>query len=198
MKVTVAQTNLEFIQTAEARFKENFAHHRQKMNGKTRFQSLCQLVILALLGHETLFTMEEDYKKPPATANVVLCRFICAIFLHIALADELNQGLTLMKYALNHSWKFDSWFGAYSTGLGQVFVLVVVQFVNLAVLLTNPTIMETIMNFLALCIIVEFDDYFFLTVKDELLSKLITEGKTDLLGKELTREALTMIETTSS
>ena len=103
-----------------------------------------------------------------------------------------------MKYALNHSWKFDSWFDAYSTGLGQVFVLVSVQFVNLAVLLTNPTIMETIMNFLALCIIAEFDDFYFDAVKKELLCLLITEGKTDLLGKELTLEALTMIETTSS
>ena len=45
-----------------------------------------------------------------------------------------------MKYALNHPWKFNSWYDAYSVGMTQLFVLVFVEFVNLAVILTNETI----------------------------------------------------------
>ena len=182
------------------RFIKHFAHYRQKITGKTRFLALCQLILLGLLGYEALLTkeMRDKYATPPPSVNIVLCRFICAIFLHIAMADELNQGLTFMKYALNHSWKFERWFAAYSAGMGQMFVLVMVEFVNLAVLLTNPTIMETIMNFLALVIIVNFDDFYFDTVKEELLCKLITEKETELHDKVLTLEALTTIETTSS
>lgn len=58
-------------------------------------------------------------------------------------------------------------------------VLVAVELVNMAVLLTNATIMDTIMNFLALVIISDFDDYFFYTVQNEPLSKLISEPNND-------------------
>ena len=54
------------------------------------------------------------------------------------------------------------------------------------------------MNFIGLVIISDFDDYFFVTVKDERLSKLISEGEINLLNKKLTLEDLTMIETTTS
>ena len=46
----------------------------------------------------------------------------------------------------------------------QTFVVLSVELVNLVVLNTNPTIMDILMNFLALVIISDFDDYFFLTV----------------------------------
>lgn len=112
------------------------------MTGKLRFLVLCQLVLLGLLSIEA-FTdqeMKDKFATPPPSVNVVLCRFLCAIFLHISLADELNQALVLMKYALNHPWKFNSWYDAYSVGMTQLFVLVFVEFVNLAVILTNETI----------------------------------------------------------
>ena len=47
----------------------------------------------------------------------------------------------------------------------QAFIVLSVELVNLVVLNTNPTIMDILMNFLALVIISDFDDYFFLTVK---------------------------------
>ena len=61
--------------------------------------------------------MMEKFEAAPVSINLVLVRFICAIFLHISFADELNQGMVLMKYALNHYWKFDSWLGAYCVGM---------------------------------------------------------------------------------
>ena len=54
------------------------------------------------------------------------------------------------------------------------------------------------MNFLALVIISDFDDYFFVTIKDERLSMLISDGEIDFLDKKLTLEDLTVIETTTS
>lgn len=34
--------------------------------------------------------MIEAYKEYPADIKIVICRFICAIFLHTNLADELD------------------------------------------------------------------------------------------------------------
>lgn len=46
-------------------------------------------------------------------------------------------------------------------GFCQMTIIYLVELVNIAILLTNNTIIEVIMNFLALVIISEFDDYMF-------------------------------------
>ena len=43
-------------------------------------------------------------------------------------------------------------------------VVLTLEIVNLTFMLTNSTVVEIIMNFIALLIIADFDDYFFLTV----------------------------------
>lgn len=80
-----------------------------------------------------------------------------------------------MKYAMNHPFKFDSWFRAYIIGFAQMFAIVLVGIVNLTVLLSNATVMDTIMNFLALVIISDFDDYFFETINGDPIATLISD-----------------------
>ena len=81
-----------------------------------------------------------------------------------------------MKYALNHHYKFRFWKQAYSIGFTQMTVVVLVEMVNLAVLTTNHTIMDIILNFLALCVIADFDDFFFMTVDKQMMAELMVEG----------------------
>ena len=104
--------------------------------------------------------MEEFKEKPPDLRNVI-CRFFCAIFLHINLSDELAQGFNIMKYAMNHPWKFNSWKSALFVGFCQMVILSSVELVNMLFLLTNGSIVDTLMNFLALTVITEFDDFYF-------------------------------------
>lgn len=58
-----------------------------------------------------------------------------------------------MKYAVNHQWKFVDFRVAFLCGFLQAFNVIVVELVNFAALLTNGTIMDVIMNFLALEVI---------------------------------------------
>jgi len=62
----------------------------------------------------------------------------------------------------------------------QMLVVIVVEVVNLAVLTTNHTIMDIIMNFLALVIIADFDDFFFMTVDKEMIAELMQDGELQL------------------
>jgi len=78
-----------------------------------------------------------------------------------------------MKYALNHHWKFDSWRYAFFIGFCQMLMILSVESVNMYMLLTNDKIVDTLMNFLALIVISEFDDKLFETIKNDPLSKLI-------------------------
>ena len=100
---------------------------------------------------------------------------------------------------MNHSWKFRNWRVAYLIGFLQATIIVLVETVNLAVLLTNNTILDIIMNFLALVIIAEFDDYFFMTVRNEPLGKLIQQGEVNVgEDKERQLEDILIIQTTTS
>ena len=68
-------------------------------------------------------------------------------------------------------------------------VVIVVEIVNLAILCTNHTILDIIMNFLALVIIAEFDDYFFFTVDKTVMAEMICDGELKLFygDEEYTR-----------
>ena len=66
-----------------------------------------------------------------------------------------------MKYAMNHSWKFRKWFTAWAIGFAQFSIMIIVEIVCIATLITNATIMDIIMNFLALVVVSEFDDMLF-------------------------------------
>ena len=139
---------------------------RKSVTGKFRFLVICQLVLLWFLAVEA-FTSDdtvEAFKTPPDSFAIVMARFLCATFLHISLVDEVKQGLNMMKFSINHSWMFRKWNLAFFVGFCQLAVVESVEIVNLAILNTNNTIMEILMNFLALVIIVDFDNYFFQTV----------------------------------
>ena len=85
-----------------------------------------------------------------------------------------------MKFALNHPWKFESYIGGFFIGFMQAMVVISNEVVNLAVLNTNNTIMDILMNFLALVIISDFDDYFFVTVSSDPMAILIKEGELEI------------------
>ena len=80
----------------------------------------------------------------------------------------------MMKYALNHDWKFASYEVAWLSGFLLSFNIIVVEVVNFAALLTNDTIVEAIKNFLALVVIAKFDSFFFSGVKAGCLIDIVS------------------------
>ena len=177
-----------------------YQSNRRDITGKLCFLILCQLLLIYVLAREAVTSdqMIQDYKEPPASMQIVLCRFLCAIFLHIHLSDELDQSFSLMKYAMNHQWRFRKWYAAFFVGFAQMFVTMWVEVVNLAVLLTNNTCLDIIMNFLALVIISEFDDYFFNSLRREPIQDLIAQGEMEIQGSVIKLQNILRIQTTTS
>ena len=54
-----------------------------------------------------------------------------------------------------------------------------IEFTNIALMLTQQTIMDIVLNFLALVILSEIDDILFESVKNTPVGKLMTEGEYD-------------------
>ena len=80
-----------------------------------------------------------------------------------------------MKYALNHVWRFENWKIAYLAGLLQASIIILIEFVNFLAILTSFTVLDVVMNFLALVVISEFDDFFYCSLRDEPLKELLIE-----------------------
>lgn len=170
--------------------------------GRLCFLIMCQFLLVFFLAWEQLTDDEMvlAYAVVPKNNTIVLSRFLCAIFLHISLADELIQGFSIMKFSLNHRWLFRSWVPPFFIGFAQMLVIFLVEGINLMLLITNNTHMDILMNFLALVIISDFDDYFFMTVKKQEIGKLITDGSLPLGGDEpdISLEDILRVRITSS
>ena len=109
------------------------------MIGKRSFLIISQALLISLLGVES-YRQTEKYEKPPENLWIVICRFVCAVFMHITLSDELRQSFETMKYALNHPWKFYSWARAFRVGLAQMTVIMCLEVVNIAFMMTSDEI----------------------------------------------------------
>ena len=82
-----------------------------------------------------------------------MARFICSIVLHIYLQDELLQGFTNMKYALNHPWKFEQATLACFAGFIQIMTIIVLELVLYILLLMKNNHIDILMSFVALIFI---------------------------------------------
>ena len=122
---------------------------------------LIQVLLAGLVFFEILREPAEPWGTLPSSVWIVFARFVCGIVLHVQLSAELYQGLTMMKFAVNHPWKFEDYKVAYAVGFMQMSMVVIVEFVNFVALITNNAVLDVVMNFLALVVIAEFDDYFY-------------------------------------
>ena len=89
-----------------------------------------------MVGYEIVFLSQVDYAFLPEI-HIIFARFICGIVLHVSLQAELVQGMKMMKYAVNHRWKFESYKIAFWSGFLQAFMVVLVESVNFMAILTT-------------------------------------------------------------
>mmetsp|Transcript_21678 Transcript_21678/g.29053 ORF Transcript_21678/g.29053 Transcript_21678/m.29053 type:complete len:251 (-) Transcript_21678:53-805(-) len=147
---------------------------RTEALGRVMFMFGCQVFLIAVVAKEVLD--DSTFWDPDINIGMVFARFVCGIVLHMILSPELEHGLNLMKYAVNHPWKFINYHHAFLAGFLQVLMVMAVEFVNFLAVLDQSSFSDIVMNFTALVIISEFDDYFFGAFKDEDLKAAITDG----------------------
>lgn len=101
-----------------------------------------------------------DYNEPPSRA-VAFTRLMAGMIMQVTMSVELKQGLEKMKFAINHPWKFDKVGFAFLAGFCQATVIMVVTFLNYFTIIDATTVIDIVMNFLALAVIADLDDMFF-------------------------------------
>ena len=153
---------------------DEYVAKRANLLARACFLFMTQGMLAALVMSEIIYSDPEVWTTFAGSQWIVFSRFMCGIVLHVSLSGEMKQGLINMKYAVNHPWKFVDYKIAWFCGFMQAFNVLVVELVNFSALLTNFTIIDIIMNFLALVVIAEFDEYFFSALNGDPLVDIIT------------------------
>ena len=69
--------------------------------------------------------------------------------------------MNMIKYALNHRWKFEYPKMAILAGTLQTLMNMTVVILNYEAILLSDNTMDIVMDFLALVVVSELDDYFY-------------------------------------
>jgi hypothetical protein len=117
--------------------------------------------------------------------------FAAGILMQMQLNGPIENGMIMMKYALNHYWKFKYVTLAFTAGFLQVTSCLFIAFINYAVILQSNSIQDLAKDFVALMIIAQFDDMFANYSMEQIVKEILLENKQDY-------EDIFTIETTSS
>lgn len=95
----------------------------------------------------------------------------------------------MMKYSVNHYWKFSNYNTAFLAGLLQVLAMLLITVINYAVITIEKSVIDVAKDFTALYVVAEFDNYFSFSSGSELPKDICTSSD---------YEQIFLIETTTS
>jgi len=105
--------------------------------------------------------------------SVIFARFICASVLHMSLMEEVNSALMNMKYALNHDYIFQRANLAYLVCVLHFVSTLSTEFCNIVIIVAATDPINIVLNFIAIAIIAEFDNFVYNSMRNEYFKKLI-------------------------
>ena len=100
----------------DERILDRLTSTRSNVLARAMFLFITQGMLTALVMSEILYSDVEVWSTFATSQWIVFSRFMCGIVLHVSLSGEMKQGLVNMKYAVNHSWKFNNYRVAWLCG----------------------------------------------------------------------------------
>ena len=84
----------------------------------------------------------EFLTTPDTDPWLLYCRFICATILHLSLIDNVYLGMSMMRYAVNHTSKFETWAQAWLVGFMNFTAVVSVELTNMLLIITGISFLD--------------------------------------------------------
>jgi len=79
----------------------------------------------------------------------------------------------MMKFSVNHPYKFYSYRMAWICGFLQTFATLGIEIASIGVICAAVDTIDIVFNFIALAILAEFDDFVYSSMKNESFKELI-------------------------
>ena len=92
--------------------------------------------------------------------SIAFTRFISGMIMHVLINNEIKNGLNMMKFAVNHPWKFKNHRVAVLVGFLQFSAMFLIALANYMVITISYAVIDVAKDFTALIILAEFDDIF--------------------------------------
>ena len=141
------------------KLKKRLLYARKKFFGLLIACVVFQLSLSMFILIDARANGELGFTEAPAI-EIGFCRFVAGMVMHVIINDEIFNGLKMIKYSVNHPWKFSSPAMAFATGFLQVIAMVLISLINYAVIAASGTVLDIAKDFTALMIIADFDDIF--------------------------------------
>jgi len=135
--------------------------------------TIVQVGFVSLFAYEKFYDKSFEYGVYPASATLVMVRFMCAIILRIRSDPEIAQGIALMKYVANHEDQFNARFAGFLAGFQQAAISMFIEIFNIAFLLSTDGYLSAFWSYMSVHFVTYIDDYFYSSLKGEPLKKLI-------------------------
>jgi hypothetical protein len=135
-------------------------------------------ISILLLQSFDITNQQSSYYEVSSTIHTV--RMIACFIFHFAFAGEAKNALDLMKYVILHSERFERPKTAFFLCAVQFFVTLLIEVVNIFNLAMQTKVLDVIMNFLALGVLADFDDFFlipFLNARTKLFLEMTLPKK---------------------
>ena len=128
---------------------EDKDHHSYKIKmdlfyARRKFTGLlvaCVIFQLSLSSFILIDAEETGFTEPP-NVEIGFSRFVAAMVMHIVTNDEIYNGMKMMKYSINHPWKFSNPYMAFTSGFLQVFSMGLISLINYLVIAQSGTVLE--------------------------------------------------------
>ncbi|TNV72290.1 hypothetical protein FGO68_gene10053 [Halteria grandinella] len=138
-----------------------------------------QTVLSFLVG---LQFFSQDFSFTLGDFPIFITRYVCAILLHLQLLNEIKQSLDMQKYLANHTEQFSSRLAPYLIALMQLFGALFTEVINLCLICGQSSIMDVIINFIALGAISQIDDFYanslsYCPVKEALENPIVVKNR---------------------
>ena len=117
--------------------------------------------------------------------------------MHAILIPEYRSAISLMKYSVNHWWKFRNADLAFIVGLSQFFITILIEFTNVyVVVLTSESVIDILADFVVLLAIADFDNQLLeIRPKDYIYKRLTEEEGRAIFTWETTTSWMAMPRT---
>ena len=85
--------------------KIQMAKSRMNLSGQVIMVWIFQVTLFSLIWRQNI---DVNYNTIPVpTFDVACARYIAGVMMHIAMMNELEEGMSKIKFSLNHAWRIE-------------------------------------------------------------------------------------------
>lgn len=110
----------------------------------------------------------------PDGLDMTIARFMASMMMHINVERDVQNGLRMMKYAVNHHENFTNPYAAWLFGFLVTVCSLCVEFDVMIILTSIPDIINVINKYVSLAAIVNIPRFYYASIKEHKFTKVNT------------------------